>query len=63
MIDVAAVDHTIHSVQSLLPWDIPWNSETVVFFGITYSILGVIGLGLAYTLYLTLKDLKGGGHH
>jgi hypothetical protein len=63
MIDVAAVNHTIHSVQSLLPWDIPWNNETVVFFGITYSILGVIGLGLAYTLYLTLKDLKGGGHH
>ncbi len=63
MINVAAVDHTIHSIQSFLPWDIPWNSETAVFFGVTYGVIVVIVLGLAYTALMTLKDLKKGGHH
>ncbi len=59
----SAVDHTVHSVQSLLPWDIPWDGVNSVFFGTTYSVMAVMGLGLMYTLYLTIKDLKKGGHH
>lgn len=63
MYSVSAVDHTAHSVQNIFPWGIPWDGVNSVFFGVTYSVIGIIGLGLAYTLFLTLKDLKKGGHH
>lgn len=59
----SAVDHTVHSLQSILPWDIPLDAVNSVFFGVTYSVMGIIGLGLMYTLFLTIKDLKKGGHH
>lgn len=59
----SAVDHTVHSLQNALPWGIPWDGVNSVFFGVTYSVIGVIVLGLMYTLFLTIKDLKKGGHH
>lgn len=59
----SAIDHTAHSVQNIFPWGIPWDSVNSVFFGVTYSVIAVIGLGLVYTLFLTLRDLKKGGHH
>ncbi|HOI95828.1 MAG TPA: hypothetical protein PK250_14075 [Syntrophobacter fumaroxidans] len=55
------------SVSSMLPMDIPWYDPShTVFFAALYGALSVIGIGLAASVILTIKRMKGGeesGHH
>jgi hypothetical protein len=53
------------SVQSLLPWDIPWHDPShAVFFIAFYGALGAIGMGLTIALGRTLLALlKKGSEH
>jgi hypothetical protein len=47
------------SLQSLLPWDIPWYDPShTVFFVAVYGALGVIGLGVLVALGRTLYNLR-----
>lgn len=49
------------TVQSPLPQDIPWWSpDFAIFFGILYLVLFVIGSGLGYVLWQTLRDYAKG---
>ena len=46
------------SIQSLLPWDIPWNDPShAVFFVAFYGALGAIGMGTMVALGRTLLNL------
>lgn len=46
------------TLHSALPQDIPWwMPDHTIFFGALYAVLGVIGLGLAYVIFLTAKDM------
>jgi len=46
------------SVQSLLPWDIPWHDPShAVFFIAFYGALGAIGMGVMAALGRTLLNL------
>ncbi len=55
------------SVNTPLPWDIPWYDPShFVFFAALYGALSVIGIGLVSALILTIKRMKSGGsdsHH
>ena len=55
------------SVNTPLPWDIPWYDPShMVFFAALYGALSVIGIGLISALILTIKRMKSGGsgsHH
>ncbi|MDP2800205.1 MAG: hypothetical protein Q8O60_10050 [Deltaproteobacteria bacterium] len=55
----------IHNVHNFLPWGIPWNAGHGVFFGITYTVIVVLGVALTYVVLKTVEDLKkgGGSHH
>lgn len=55
----------IHNVHNFLPWGIPWDAGHGVFFGITYTVITVIGIALAYVVLKTVDDVKksGGSHH
>ncbi|WP_018123614.1 hypothetical protein [Desulfovibrio oxyclinae] len=47
------------TVHSPLPQDLPWwMPDHFVFFGVLYAVLGIIGLGLAWTFYKSWKDVK-----
>ena len=47
------------TVQSMLPWDLPWwQADHVVFFGALYAVLFVIGSGLGVVVLQTLADMK-----
>ena len=46
------------SLQSLLPWDIPWHDPShAVFFVAFYGALGAIGMGTMVALGRTLLNL------
>ncbi len=46
------------TLHSALPQDIPWwMPDHVIFFGVLYGVLFVIGSGLAYVAFQTIKDL------
>jgi hypothetical protein len=57
------------TVQSPLPWDLPWWSpDHAVFFGVLYSVLGVLNIGIAYCVIKAYIDAVGNpevehGHH
>ena len=40
-----------------------WDAGRLLFMGILYMILGIIGLGLNFVLLKTLYDLYFGGGH
>ncbi len=45
------------TIQSPLPQDIPWwMPDFIVFFGILYLVLLVIGSGLGYVIIRSLKE-------
>lgn len=47
------------NLRSPLPWDLPlWMPDHVIFFGVLYLVLAVLGIGLALVVYNTMKDLK-----
>ncbi len=47
------------TVHSPLPMDLPWwQPDHFIFFGVLYIGLGVIGVGLAYTIFKSLCDAK-----
>jgi len=46
------------SIQSLLPWDIPWHDPShAVFFVAFYGALGAIGMGTMVAMGRTLLNL------
>jgi hypothetical protein len=50
------------TVHSALPQDIPWFlPDHALFFGVFYSVLAVIGAGLAWVILKSVRD-AGGGH-
>ncbi|MBR4422891.1 MAG: hypothetical protein IKS68_01565 [Mailhella sp.] len=50
--------------HSLLPWDLPlWQPDYAIFFGALYSVLLVLGIGLALVFARAIKDSKTEGHH
>ncbi|MCU0572214.1 MAG: hypothetical protein MUC41_04390 [Syntrophobacteraceae bacterium] len=55
------------SVNSMLPWDVPWYDPShVVFFAALYGALSVIGIGLLAAFVITMRRLSrdaGGSHH
>ncbi len=53
----------VHTVHNFLPWGIPWDAGHGVFFGITYTVITVIGIALAYVIIKTISDLGSGGPH
>jgi len=51
------------TVHSPLPMDLPWwMPDHFVFFGVLYVVLGVIGVGLAYTVIKSWCDAKCDSH-
>jgi hypothetical protein len=54
------------TLQSMLPQDIPWFlPDHAIFFGATYAVLAVLGLGLGYVILKSVRDASkdGGCHH
>ncbi|GAB7022990.1 hypothetical protein [Salidesulfovibrio brasiliensis] len=52
------------TVHSPLPQDLPWwMPDHFVFFGVLYAVLGIIGLGLAWTVYKSWQDAKDHAEH
>ncbi len=53
------------SLASPLPWDIPWyDTAHMIFFGILYTVLGVISLGLLIAIIKTIVSMrKSGDNH
>ncbi|MBO6002142.1 MAG: hypothetical protein J6P53_01440 [Mailhella sp.] len=50
--------------HSLLPWDLPlWQPDYAIFFGALYSVLLVLGIGLALVFARAIKDAKADSHH
>lgn len=46
------------TLHSALPQDIPWFlPDHLIFFGAFYAVLAVIGGGLAYVMYKSLRDI------
>ncbi len=47
------------TVHSPLPQDLPWwMPDHFVFFGVLYAVIGIIGIGLAYTVIKSWCDTK-----
>ncbi len=47
------------TIQSMLPWDIPWwMPDHAMFFGVLYIVLGVIGLGILWVLVKSARDMS-----
>ena len=53
---------SMHSVWSILPWDVPWDTGHFFFLGLTYVVLTVIGATLLVVALRTKKDLQEPGH-
>jgi hypothetical protein len=52
------------TVQSMLPFDIPWwLPDHTVFFGTLYAVLGVIGLGLGIVVLRSLAQTMADKQH
>ena len=49
---------SIHSVWSILPWDVPWDAGHFVFLGLAYLVLTVIGVTLVVVSLKTRRDLQ-----
>ena len=50
--------------HSPLPWDLPlWQPDYAIFFGALYSVLLVLGIGLALVFARSIKDAKADSHH
>lgn len=48
------------TVHSPLPQDLPWwMPDHFVFFGVLYAVIGIIGIGLLYTVIKSWNDSKG----
>jgi hypothetical protein len=51
------------TVHSPLPMDLPWwMPDHFIFFGVLYAVLGVIGVGLTYTIVKSWCDAKKAHH-
>ena len=51
------------TVHSPLPMDLPWwMPDHFIFFGVLYVVLGVIGVGLTYTVVKSWCDAKKAHH-
>lgn len=51
------------TIQSPLPWDIPWWApDHAIFFGVLYLALFFIGTGVGVVVLKTLLEMKKGGH-
>jgi hypothetical protein len=49
------------SLNSALPWDIPWyDASHTIFFAALYGVLTIIGLGVLVAILATIKRLKKG---
>ncbi len=45
------------TLHSALPWDIPWwMPDHMVFFGVLYAVLGIIGLAVGYIVVKSYFD-------
>jgi len=45
------------TLHSALPWDIPWwMPDHMVFFGVLYAVLGIIGLAVGYIVVKSYVD-------
>lgn len=56
------------TLHSALPWDIPWwMPDHMVFFGVLYAVLGIIGLAVGYIVvksyFDTVAHNKEAEHH
>ncbi len=52
------------TVHSPLPMDLPWwMPDHFVFFGVLYVVIGVLGAGLAITVFQSLRDAKKHADH
>jgi len=55
------------SIHSMLPWDIPWWApDHVVFFGVLYLVLGIVGTGVGIVVLKSIWDTwfcKKASHH
>ncbi len=52
------------NVRSPLPWDLPlWMPDHVIFFGVLYLVLAVIGIGLAFVIFNAIKDANNPDAH
>jgi len=50
--------------HSPLPWDLPlWQPDYAIFFGALYSVLLVLGIGLALVFRQASKDAKNSEAH
>jgi hypothetical protein len=45
----------------IFEWD--WSTGRLIFMGFLYFALTVVGLGLLTAFFMTVKSLRGGGHH
>jgi hypothetical protein len=52
----------IHSIWSILPWDVPWDVGHGFFLGLTYLVICVLAVGLTYTAIQTKKNLDNPPH-
>lgn len=45
------------TVQSSLPQDLPWwQPDHAIFFGVLYTVLGVVGTGMAVAIFKSWWD-------
>ncbi|MDR2124238.1 MAG: hypothetical protein LBP38_04550 [Desulfovibrio sp.] len=45
------------TIHSMLPQDIPWFlPDHAIFFGVLYAVLGVLGLGLGYVVFKSVRQ-------
>lgn len=52
------------TVQSPLPQDLPWwQPDHAIFFGVLYIVIGVIALGMGYTILQSWWQARSEGDH
>ena len=50
--------------HSPFPWDLPlWQPDYAIFFGVLYSVLLILAIGLTLVFARAIRDSKNPGHN
>ena len=50
--------------HSPFPWDLPlWQPDYAIFFGVLYSVLLILGIGISLAFARAIRDARNAEHH
>ena len=49
--------------QSPFPWELPlWQPDYAIFFGVLYSVILILGIGITLAFARAIKDARNSDH-